>query len=181
MKSYFPIILLASTLLLTACSHKLSESEAQTLIQQASPPGASKTNLTLPVTPELTAAVRSLLQTGNLKELGGVASFMAARAAFFGEAPRDTSSGTVNFNGFSNEYNVTCPLYTQRPVVVSVLNDTKNDLAIVRVRYTYQPLQPFYQKICVEGKARVTAPDESSTREVTFRHFSEGWKLEGGL
>lgn len=182
-----PTILLQSAsisllLSLAACSHRLSNSEAQSLLSQALPSGKSRVNLTLPATPDLTTAVRALINSGDLKQVGGLQSFAAAYQAYFGQGPQDSHSGTVEYNSFYNQYNVTCPLYRQRLVVVSVLNDTDNDVAVVQVRHSYEPMQPFYQKLIVEGKASVAPPSSSmTTTQVTFRHFNEGWRIVSGL
>lgn len=114
-------------------------------------------------------AVQDLINSGNLKSVEALEMF---------------SPGTVHYNPIYQAFDITCPLYAQNPVVVSVLNDSRNGIATAQVRYDLIPNQPFYQKICIEGKADrsyLSSRYQVITRQVIFQHFDEGWRIIGGL
>ena len=65
--------------------------------------------------------------------------------------------------------------------MIEVLNDRKNDSAVIKLTFYFEPVEPFYSEICAAHRGDcqcdpvMEKPVEATAK---FKRYDKGWRIE---
>jgi hypothetical protein len=94
------------------------------------------------------------------------------------EANRRT--GTVTHHHFKKYYRINVPVAISKVgEVEEIIEDSANNMAVVLYKIAWEPLEPYYSKLCIDSTCKYYGDwlKNTSRSKIYFKQFDEGWKI----